>query len=346
MQKLVCILKSKKILIVVVFLAVALGVGYFPQYSNDVIQYSELEPSPYTGTDAPLLAPTGVPQEAGYGSGVPVDLAKKRLETQESVSSSYADTPVIPNTVLTFDRLVIFTAQMEMNVTKVQGAMQDLQGVAYALGGYISDSYVNPIPAGSMVYKGILAKQAFDASVTLRIPSNNFNDALNRIASLGDVISMTTSSRDVTDEYVDLQARIRNLENVLEQYRNILKNASRTNDILDIQSSIDNIQEQIERLKAQASQTEKQTSFALITVHLVEPYVIKTDDKPIDKLEKDTFEKAVVDVINMARSIAQAEARGLLVLTVGLLPIYPIFAVGYFLYRKFVVKKSKEIQAQ
>jgi hypothetical protein len=346
MQKLVCILKNRKILIIVAFMVVALGVGYFSQYSNDVMQYSELEPSPYAATDAPLLAPATVPQEAGYGSGVPVDLAKKHLEVQESASSSYANAPVIPNTALTFDRLVVFTAQMEVNVTSVRGAMQDLQGIAYALGGYISDSYVNPIPAGSMTYKGILAKQAFDASVTLRIPSNNFNDALNRIASLGDVISMTTSSRDVTDEYVDLQARIINLENVLEQYRNILKSASKTSDILDIQSRIDNIQEQIERLKAQTAQTEKQASFALITVHLVEPYVIKTDDKPIDKPEKDTFEKAVADVINMATSIAQAEARGLLVLTVGLLPVYPIFAVGYFLYRKFVVKKSKEIQAQ
>jgi len=48
----------------------------------------------------------------------------------------------------------------------------------------------------------------------------------------------------------------------------------------------------------------------------------------------------------MATSIAQAEARGLLVLTVGLLPIYPIFAVGYFMYRKFVAKKNKEIQLQ
>lgn len=233
-----------------------------------------------------------------------------------------------------------------MNVTSVRQAIQDLQGIAYALGGYVSDSYVNPMPAGSMTDRGILAKQAFDASVTLRIPSQNFNAALNRISSLGDVISTTTSSRDVTDEYVDLQARIKNLENVLEQYRNILKNASKTSDILDIQSRIDNIQEQIERLKAHVAQTEKQASFALITVHLTEPLVIKTDEKPIDKPEKDTLEKAVTDVINMAASIAQAEARGLLTLTVGLLPIYPILAVGYFMYRKFVAKKSKEIQLQ
>src|SRR5574341_139401 len=243
---------------------------------------------------------------------------------------------------LTFDRLVIFTANMDMNVTNVRGAIQDLQGTAYSLGGYVSDSYINPIPAGSWTEKGVLAKQAFDASVTLRIPSANFNDALNRISSLGDVISMTTSSKDVTDQYVDLQARTKNLENVLEQYRSILKNATKTNDILDVQSRIDNIQEQIERLKAQLAQTEKQTSFALITIHLVEPFVVKSAEKVIDDPEKDTLERAFTDVVNMATSIAQAEARGLMTLTVGLLPVYPILAVGYVVYRKFVAKKNKE----
>ena len=354
MQKAITVLKNRKIVIIVAFLVAALGVGYFSQYTTDITQYSGLIQSHNADTaQKQLLAKTGVAEYGSYGTGALLYPARETsgdlvLEKAPLVEQTYSlqDAPAIPDTALTFDRLVIFTANMDVNVTSVRGAIQDLQGIAYALGGYVSDSYVNPIPAGSMTDKGILARQAFDASVTLRIPSASFNDALNRIGSLGDVISMTTSSRDVTDQYVDLQARMKNLENVLEQYKNILKGASKTSDILDIQSRIDNIQEQIERLKAQVAQTEKQASFAFITVHLTEPFVIKTDEKPIDKPERDTLEKAVADVINMATSIAQAEARGLLVLTVGLLPIYPIFAVGYFMYRKFVAKKNKEIQLQ
>lgn len=349
MQKVIATLKNRKIVIIAAFLAAALGIGYFSQYTSDTIQYSGVEQSQlaYTGSDASLVKKRTV--EGSYGSGEPYSGIRERSEEaslKAPPAEPYEAAPTIRDTALTFDRLVIFTANMDVNVTSVHGAIQDLQGIAYALGGYVSDSYVNPIPAGSMTEKGILVKQAFDASVTLRIPSANFNDALNRIASLGDVISMTTSSRDVTDQYIDLQARVKNLENALEQYKSILRNASKINDILDIQSRIDNIQEQIERLKAQIAQTEKQASFALITVHSTEPFVIKTDEKPIEKPEKDTLEKAVADVINMATSIAQAEARGLLVLTVGLLPIYPIFAVGYFMYRKFVMKKSKEVQVQ
>jgi len=353
MQKATAFLKNRKIVIIAAFLIVALGVGYLSQYTTDIIQYSKLEPSPYAGkAPEPFLGQSRTAEQGAYsaGSGYSgtgetsgnVVLDRAQLAEQYSPAASPTAIPAIPDTALTFDRLVIFTANMDVNVTSVRGAIQDLQGIAYALGGYVSDSYVNPIPAGSMTDKGVLARQAFDASVTLRIPSANFNDALNRISSLGDVISMTTSSRDVTDQYVDLQARIKNLENALEQYKNIMKNASKTSDILDIQYRIDNIQEQIERLKAQVAQTEKQASFALITVHLTEPFVIKTGEKPVDKPEKDTLEKAVTDVINMATSIAQTEARGLLVLTVGLLPIYPIFAIGYFMYRKFVKKAHRE----
>ncbi len=355
MQKVVALLKKRKIVVVALFLVVALGAGYFSQSSN-IVQPSMMESSPYAGTtpatQESLVAKSRLAQHGTYGSAVPAVNQELRegigmAPAATPTAASPLATPTIPDTALTFDRLVVFTAKMDVNVTSVKGAIQDLQGIAYALGGYVSDSSVNPIPAGSMVEKGILAKQAFDSTVTLRIPSANFNDALNRISSLGSVISVTTSSRDVTDEYVDLQARVKNLEIVLEQYKNIMKSASKASDILDIQSRIDNIQEQIERLKAQVAQTEKQASFALITVHLVEPFVIKAEEKPVEKPEeKDTLEKAVADVINMASSIAQTEARGLLVLTVGLLPVYPIFAVGYFMYRKFVAKKNKEVQLQ
>lgn len=355
MQKAKAALKNKKIVIIAAFLIAALGIGYFSQPNANIAQnpgsQSQLAgPSSSTGT---AMLAKNRSMESSSGSGTPqlaYETSANFAVTDPDQTGQYQATPLeapsIPNMDLTFDRLVIFTANMDMNVTNVRGAIQDLQGTAYSLGGYVSDSYINPIPAGSWTEKGVLAKQAFDASVTLRIPSANFNDALNRISSLGDVISMTTSSKDVTDQYVDLQARTKNLENVLEQYRSILKNATKTNDILDVQSRIDNIQEQIERLKAQLAQTEKQTSFALITIHLVEPFVVKSAEKVIDDPEKDTLERAFTDVVNMATSIAQAEARGLMTLTVGLLPVYPILAVGYVVYRKFVAKKNKEVQLQ
>ncbi|MEM2759930.1 MAG: DUF4349 domain-containing protein [Nitrososphaerales archaeon] len=348
MQRAKKILAGRKIFVVVAFLCVALGVGYISQYSSDVTE--DFKPEKQYMNEPRKLLPATTDQ--GYGSGTPaigsgtfIDalFAKERLTEQGSMQiEGIMTTPTVPNTSLTFDRLVVFTANIEVNVTSVRGTIQDLQTIAYALGGYVSDSYVNPIPAGSRTEKGVLTKQANDGSITLRIPSKNFNEALNRIASLGELLSMTTSSRDVTDDYADLQSRIRNLQSALEQHRNIMKNATKISDILEIQSRIDNIQEQIERLKAQVAQTEKQASFALVTVHLREPFIIKTLDKP-DQPEKNSLEKAVADVINMATSIAQAEARGLLVLTVGLLPIYPIFAVAYLMYRRFMGKKSKEI---
>ncbi len=349
MQKAKATLKNKKIVIIAAFLITALGVGYFSQPNANITQYPASQ-SQLVNTGEDVLAKRRL-LESSSGSGTTQFAYKTSEDLAEPVPAEQyqatpLETPSIPNLDLTFDRLVIFTANMDMNVTSVRGAIQDLQGVAYPLGGYVSDSYINPIPAGSWTEKGILAKQAFDASVTLRIPSSNFNDALNRISSLGDVISMTTSSKDVTDQYVDLQARAKNLENVLEQYRSILKNATKTNDILDVQSRIDDIQEQIERLKAQLAQTEKQTSFALITIHLVEPFVVKSDKKPVVDPEKDTLERAFTDVVNMATSIAQAEARGLMTLTVGLLPVYLILAVGYVVYRKLVAKKNKEVQLQ
>lgn len=191
-MQIVAVLKKRKIVIVVAFLVVALGVGYLSQYAIDITQYSKMEPSPYVSTaPEPLLGAVETSQQSSYDAGSPYTTssgtsgeavpAQTRMTERESLSLGRpVETPAVPDTALTFDRLVIFTAKTDVNVTSVRQAIQDLQGIAYALGGYVSDSYVNPIPAGSMTDRGILAKQAFDASVTLRIPSQNFNAVLNR----------------------------------------------------------------------------------------------------------------------------------------------------------------------
>ena len=233
-----------------------------------------------------------------------------------------------------------------MNVTNVQQTVAELDFLASSVGGYISQSTIRPIQRGSRVNQGILASTMFQASVTLRIPSDRYSEATAEIIDMGELLSMSTSSGDVSDQYVDLQARITNLESVLEQYRLIL---SRTvnqsiNDIILVQSKIDDIQEQIERLKASSRQLENQITFASITVGLIEPPVIEEKEEE-EIVEQSPFIIIFNDTVAFASMLLQVEVRGLLILIIGFAPLYPLLGVAYLLYRRYYVRiKSRTEQ--
>ncbi len=237
------------------------------------------------------------------------------------------------------DRLVVFTAVISMNVTNVQIGVADLDFLASSLGGYLSQSSIRPIQRGSRVEGGVLNADTFQASVTLRIPSDRYSEATAQILGMGELLAMSTSSSDVTDQYIDLQARITNLERVLDQYRSILLRANEISDIISVQSRIDSITEHIERLTGSSRLLENQITFASVTVGLVEPLALEDGRKEI--VEESPFLVRFNDTIVFASNLLQFEIRGILILIIGFAPIYPIIGIAYLIYRKYGMKQGQ-----
>ncbi len=236
------------------------------------------------------------------------------------------------------DRMVISTASIGLNVSSVSQAVADLRRIVESLGGFVTDSFVEPIPRGRFVENGILLAPTSRASVTMRIPSDQLDRALTQILALGERISYNTNSRDVTEQHVDIAARLKNQQTVLAQYKEILSRANTVTEILNVQQRIDYVQEQIEVLTAQVKRLENQASFATITVGLVEPQVV---EKP-KKEEQNLLDRLLIQPLAIALSLAEIEVRGLLILIVGLLPLYPIMGAGYIAYRKYSSRAKKD----
>ena len=118
-MQIVAVLKKRKIVIAVAFLVVALGVGYLSQYAIDITQYSKMEPSPYVSTaPEPLLGVVETSQQSSYDAGSPhttgtrisseVVPAPTQMIERESLSlDRHVGAPTVPDTALTFDRLVV-----------------------------------------------------------------------------------------------------------------------------------------------------------------------------------------------------------------------------------------------
>ena len=239
--------------------------------------------------------------------------------------------------------MVISTASIGLNVSSVSQAVTDLRRIAESAGGFVTDSFIEPIPRGRVVEGGVLAKAISRASLTMKVPSDQLDRTLAQTTSLGEIVSYSTNSRDVTDQFTDLTARLKNAQTVLEQYKEILKTARTTQDILSVQQRIDTVQEQIEVLTGQRNKIQNQVTYATIAIGLIEPQIIERP-KVVEE-DQGVLNRLLIQPFMVALAVAEILMRGLLILIVGLLPLYPIVGVGYIAYRKYSgkAKKNEEV---
>lgn len=154
------------------------------------------------------------------------------------------------------DRKIIKTGEITIEVPNVTTALARVRAMAVELGGYVGGSQSGTRDEG--------------ATLTLRIPADRFDDALAKLHALdGDVLGEATHEEDVTSAVVDLEARITNLQASELQYRTLLAKAEKIEDILAVQTRLDDVRGQIEQLQAQHKELTGLANLSTLTVSLV-----------------------------------------------------------------------------
>jgi hypothetical protein len=108
------------------------------------------------------------------------------------------------------------------------------------------------------------------ASLVVRVPAPLFDTAIKRFSKLGDVQSATTSSEDVTSQFVDLQARLRHYRAVERRLVGFLQQTTTVNQMLVVQDRIDKVQLTIEELSAQIKSMSETTTYGTLSVYVTE----------------------------------------------------------------------------
>jgi len=155
------------------------------------------------------------------------------------------------------------------------------------------------------------------AALTVRVPESSFDAAVKRFAALGDVQSVSTTSEDVTSQYVDLQARLRHYRAVERRLVRFLAATDNVNQMLAVQDRIDNVQLTIEQLSAQLKSLRESTTYGTLSLFLREKGVPQTG--AIDP--SDTFTGTLMHSIQVLGHGARVTG---LVLT-ALLPFVVVF---------------------
>lgn len=164
------------------------------------------------------------------------------------------------------ERMIIRQTYMDVLVQDTDVMLARLQEIIQQYGGYVSD-----------MNRWFVNEQPF-ASVVLRLPAEHLDSALAQVREGSiRVESERASGQDVTEEYVDLSARLRNLEatetELLELLTEVRRNRGSAEDILAIHNRITEIRAQIESLKGRTQFLERMTAMA--TVHIeIHPRVL------------------------------------------------------------------------
>ncbi len=288
---------AKKRLVLAVLLLL-LGVSFLSACARAPEAVPAAPPKPL-----PAATPTLVPY--------PTPAPPKGPEFSASDGSIGVAGPDLPSA----ERMIVRQGSLALVVADLAQALQKAGETARNLGGYV-------------IYS---SQQEEGASIALRVPAEKFEPAMASLKALAvRVVNEDTRSQDVTEEYVDLEASLRNWEAAEAQYLEILKKAWEVEDILKVQQELVNVRGQIERIKGRMNYLERTTAMSQIDVS----FQPSKSPQPLVRPEwslGETLRGALRSLANFGQGLA-----GLAVWVLVYSPIWLVLGlIIFFLWRRF-----------
>ena len=191
-----------------------------------------------------------------------VEFAEDEAVAQSSLGRGTADG--FAADVASADRVVIHTANMSIVVPEPSASVQEIANLANEMGGFVVSSNV------FQTFFSEANVSADRASITIRVPSERLDEALAAIKTgATEIQSESISGQDVTQEFTDLQSRLRNLEAAEEQLLEIMEAATDTEDVLQVFENLRRVSEEIEVIKGRIQYLSESARLSAIAVELI-----------------------------------------------------------------------------
>lgn len=275
------------------WLAVAIGAGIFiivalvttQLYLKRGIHGNLRESADYIGTESNALF-------AGRGS--------TKVLAERNVYKSPAQQI---ETNISIPRKLIRKAELNLEVKNCEEASKKITDLVNSFSGIIIELEVQKYP-----------NESKRGRVVLKVQPKDFNAVIFSLKKLGKVDLERITGEDVTEEYVDLEARLKNFQVVKARLHKILEERAReVKDILEVERELTRVGEQIERIEGRMKYLDRQVELATVTVNYYESRAISPEPLNIIKRFKETLRTAIEAFINVF--------NGVIVVIAALLPI-------------------------
>jgi hypothetical protein len=228
------------------------------------------------------------------------------------------------------ERMVTRNANLTVVVTDPVASIDEISDMAKDMEGYVVSSNVYVATYGEAQVR------AQSASITIRVPSDRLDEALELIkADAVEVRNEYVSGQDITQEFIDNQSRLRNLEAAEEQLLSILEMATDTEDVLNVFNELTRIRGEIEVIQGRLQYLQQSADTSSISVELIPD--VATQPIEIERWQlRATFNKAVEALVATAEFLVNA----LIWIAIYVLPLGLVIGLVVWLVARAVRKRK------
>lgn len=248
----------------------------------------------------------------------------KPLVTQQ-VSLDQTDNNPAPTTPV--DRKIIRNGEMTLEADSPDETQAKISQIAESKGGFVIESQKQT--------NDTKATKTDTVTMTLRIPAAKFDESLEEIRkSSNRVIVETITGQDVTEEFIDVEARLKTQKALEAQFLEIMKQAKTVDEALDVQSKIADVRGEIEKVEGRKRFLENQAAFSTLKIRLQTPAAFSASSSGFFYQIKQAFGNGFDAALSFILI--------LITIIIALLPFLVFIVLPIYLLIRYFVKKNRK----
>jgi len=265
--------------------------------------------------------PTADDKRKGGGTA-PNAPAAQKISLDQATDAQNAPVPL--------NRKIIRNADLTLEAESPEGSLQKITAVAESKGGFVVESQETSSDVKTTEHDIV--------TMTVRVPAERFNEALDEIRkSASRVIVENVKGDDVTEEFIDIEARLKAEKALEAQFIEIMKRANSVQDALDVQRQLADVRGEIEKIEGRKRFLENQSSLSTIKIRLQTPTVFAASSTGFFYRLGQSFSSGFDFALNFV--------LGLVTFVVAIIPFaviigLPLYFIARYLWRRQTRPKS------
>ena len=225
-------------------------------------------------------------------------------------------------------RMIIRTGNMSVEVEKYDDAERIVTDVVKKNGGYISNTTSSQNSSGN--------KQG---TLVLKVPADKYDALISEVGSVGKVMSRNINANDITEEFIDLEARQKTQKELEQRLLNLLsEKTARLTDVVEVEQKLASVRQVIESLDGRLRFLKNQSEMSTLTLSLYEPSILVTSSGG------GFFYELGQGVKRGLRGFTDI-LSGMITLLIALLPLIVLILIIIWIIRRIIKKRNQKINS-
>jgi hypothetical protein len=225
------------------------------------------------------------------------------------------------------ERKIIRNADLVLEANAPEEAQNKITAIAESKGGFVIESSQSSSDAQATTRDTI--------TMTIRVPTAKFNETLDEISKTSSrVIVETVKGQDVTEEFIDIEARVKTKKALEEQFLGIMKQSKSVEDALNVQRELADVRGEIEQIEGRKRFLENQSSLSTVKIKLQSPTAFSPNSSGFFY----QFKQAVSTGFSGASSFILAFVTAL----IAFMPFLLFIVLPLYLVIRYFLKKNRK----